>query len=137
MVPASSKIGLAELGVTSLKNIVFRKTGKEIKAAVQKRRGHLQERLDRRNAILNQFMQDPQRVRSYLIRSSQATYSHGQRLYAASEISSEEREEIDQLCQRIYEIEQELRRLALVTAHLEDDQTFELNFDELVAYGFD
>ncbi len=123
-----------------MKNIAFRKTGKEIKAAVQKRREQVQQRLEKRNVALDEFMKDAQRVRSYLIRSSQAQWSHGQRGYALSsleDISSEEREEIDQLCQRIYEMEQELRRLALITQHLDDDDVFELSFDDLIGYGFD
>jgi len=121
-------------------NITFRKTGNEIKVAVQKRREHVQQRLTKRNAALDEFMKDPQRVRSYPIRSSQAQYSHGQRGYAlssAEDISSEDREEIDQLCQRIYEMEQELRRLALITQHLDGGHTFELGFDNLIGYGFD
>jgi len=121
-------------------NIVFRKTGAEIKAAVEKRREQVQQRLDRRNVALDRFMEDPRRVRSYLISSSQTQWSHGEREYAlvsADDVSSEEREEIDQLCKRIYEMEQELRRLALITAHLQDDQVFELSFNELVGYGFD
>ncbi len=121
-------------------NIVFRKTGAEIKAAVEKRREQVQQRLDRRNVALDRFMEDPRRVRSYLISSSQTQWSHGEREYAlvsADDVSSEEREEIDQLCKRIYEMEQELRRLALITAHLQNDQVFELSFNELVGYGFD
>ncbi len=120
--------------------ITFRKTGAEIKAAVQKRQEQVQQRFARRNAALDRFMEDPRRVRSYLISSSQALWSHGERGYAlvsANDISSEEREEIDQLCKRMYEMEQELRRLALITTHLDDDQVFELSFDELVGYGFD
>ncbi len=57
--------------------------------------------------------------------------------YGKDDISSEERQEIDQLCQRIYEIEQELHRLAYVLTHLDDKQDFELGFDDLIGYGFD
>jgi hypothetical protein len=42
-----------------------------------------------------------------------------------------------QLCRRIFEIEQELHRLALIGHHLHDDQVFELSFSDLIAYGFD
>ena len=121
-------------------DVTFRKTGKEVKAAVQRRREQVQQRLEKRNAALDAFMQDTQRVRSYLIRRSQPNYGHGQRGYALAsreDISSEEREEIDQLCQRIYEMEQELRRLALIAQHLDDEQTFLLTFDDLIGYGFD
>lgn len=123
-----------------MKNIAFRKTGAEIKAAVERRREQVRQRLEKRNAALDEFMQNPRRVRSYLIRSSQAQWGHGQRGYALSsreDISSEEREEIDQLCQRIFEMEQELRRLALVAQHLDDEQMFDLSFDDLIGYGFD
>lgn len=123
-----------------MKNITFRKTGAESKAAVQRRREQVRQRLEKRNAALDEFMQNPRRVRSYLIRSGQAQWGHGQRGYTLTsreDISSEEREEIDQLCQRIYEMEQELRRLALITQHLDDDQVFELSFDDLIGYGFD
>ena len=58
-------------------------------------------------------------------------------LYGKDDISSEERQEMDQLCQRIFEIEQELHRLAYVVTHLEDDVVFELSFNDLVGYGFD
>lgn len=81
------------------------------------------------------------RVRSYLVRNTQPAYGHGggrgYSLYGKDDISSEEREEIDQLCRRIYEIEQEIYRLDLITTHLKDDQIFNLEFTELVGYGFE
>ncbi len=120
--------------------IMFEKTGKEIKAAVQKRRQQLQERLDKRNQTLDEFMKDAHKVRSYMIRSSQRVYAHGGQgyvLYSKDDISSEEQQEVAQLCQRIFEIEQELHRLALLVVHLKDDQVFELRFDDLIGYGFD
>ncbi len=121
-------------------NIVFRKTGKEIKSAITNRRTQLEQRLQQRNEALNHFLKDVQKVRSYLIRSTRPDYGHGGRgyvLYGKDDISSEERQEIDQLCQRIFEIEQELHRLAYVITHLEDDVVFELNFEDLIGYGFE
>jgi hypothetical protein len=121
-------------------NIVFRKTGKEIKAAVTNRRTQLEQRLRNRNEALDKFLKNTQKVRSYLIRSTRPDFGHGRSgyvLYGKDDISSEERQEIDQLCQRIFEIEQELHRLAYVVAHLEDDTVFELSFDDLIGYGFD
>ena len=41
------------------------------------------------------------------------------------------------MCERIYELEQEIGRLRLVTSHLSDEETFELEYEELVAYGFE
>jgi hypothetical protein len=121
-------------------NIVFRKTGKEIKAAITNRRMQLEQRLKQRNESLDRFLKDTQKVRSYLVRSTRPDYGHGSGgyvLYGKDDISSEERQEIDQLCQRIFEIEQELHRLAYVVTHLEDDVIFELNFNDLIGYGFD
>ena len=120
-------------------NLTFRKTGKEIKAALQNRRQQLQQRLEKRNQALAEFLKDICRVRSYLVRSSQPNWGHGQRgyvLYSKEDISSEEQQETAQLCQRIFEIEQELHRLELAAVHLDDQQTFDLSFDELVGYGF-
>jgi hypothetical protein len=121
-------------------HLVFRKTGKEIKAALQRRREQLQQRLAKRNQALDAFLADPKKVRSYLIRSSQSNYGHGGRaatLYGQDDISSEEKEEITQLCQRIFELEQELYRVAAIASHLPDEQTVELNLDELIGYGFE
>ena len=119
----------------------FRKTGKEIKSALRNRVSQLEQRLVKRNAMLDDFMQDKKKVRSYLIRSTQQTWmGHRQgekALFSQEDISSEEKEEIAQLCRRIYEIEQELHRLTLIAAHLLDDQIFELPFDDLVGYGFE
>ncbi|MBI5929774.1 MAG: hypothetical protein HY862_10725 [Chloroflexi bacterium] len=122
-------------------NLRFQKTGREIKLAIQKRRAGLVARLEKRNEALKEFLKDSRRVRSYLIRSTEPTYGHGERrgysLYGKDDISSEEREEIDQLCRRIFEIEQEIYRLDLITAHLKDDQVFNLEFTELIGYGFE
>ncbi len=121
-------------------NIVFRKTGKEIKAAIINRRSQLEQRLKQRNEFLDGFLKDTPKVRSYLVRSTRPDYGHGSNgyvLYGKDDISSEERQEIDQLCQRIFEIEQELYRLAYVIAHLEDNVVFELNFNDLIGYGFE
>jgi hypothetical protein len=121
-------------------NIVFRKTGKEIKAAITNRRSQLEQRLKQRNNSLDSFLKDISRVRSYLVRSTRPDYAHGSGgyvLYSKDDISSEERQEMDQLCQRIFEIEQELHRLAYVATHLEDNVVFDLNFNDLIGYGFD
>jgi hypothetical protein len=121
-------------------DIVFRKKGKEIKAAATNRRAQLELRLKHRNEVLDKFLRDTRKVRSYVVRSARADFSHGPTgyvLYGKDDISSEERQEIDQLCQRIFEIEQELHRLAYVVTHLEDGEVFDLSFNELIGYGFD
>lgn len=58
-------------------------------------------------------------------------------LVSEDDISSEEKEEIDQMLRRILEIEQEIRRLKLTSHHLDPDTVFELTFDDLISYGFD
>ena len=122
-------------------NIVFRKTGKEIKGAIANRRVQLEQRLKRRNEVLDNFLKDKQKVRSYLVRSTRLDYGHhgaaGYVLYGKDDISSEERQELDQLCQRVFEIEQELYRLSYITTHLEDDVVFDLDFNDLMGYGFE
>ena len=120
--------------------IKFRKNGKEIKAAIGNRMAQLQERLEKRNASLAEFMSDPKKVRSFLLRSTVPNYGHGRQasaLFSRDDISSEEKEEVGQLCRRIFEIEQELHRLGLIRFHLRDDQEFELPLEDLVGYGFD
>lgn len=121
-------------------NITFRKTGQEIKQAIAKRQQQLQARLDKRNQVLNTFLQDMTKVRSYMIRSSRYDYGHGRgggyTLFSQDDISSEEKQEIQQLCNRIFEIEQELHRLALIAAHLKDEQVLELMLEDLIGYGF-
>ncbi len=57
-------------------------------------------------------------------------------LVGADEISSEEQQEIQQLCARIHEIEQELHQLSLIETHLDDEQELRLKLEDLLAYGF-
>ena len=120
--------------------ISFRKQGTEIKTAIDKRLAALQSRLDKRNESLDSLIQDEKRLRSYLIRSSQFNRSHGgygeYTLFSEEDISSEEKKEIDQLLRRIFEIQQEIRRLTLIHNHLEDDRVFELDYNDLISYGF-
>jgi len=124
------------------KGIRFTKSGREIKAAAGKRLDHLQQRLARRDRALDEFLNDRALVRSYLIRAigGRVRYRNpedGAPLYSETEISSEQMEEIRKICERIFELESEIRRLQLVTTHLADDETFELTFAQLSAYGFE
>jgi hypothetical protein len=100
--------------------------GKEIKQAIMKKVAELQQRLDKRNHDLDQFLDDRKRVRSFLVRSSVAQWSEHYRgvapLHGKGDISSEEIEENLQLFRRIYQIEQEIYRLTLVKNHLNDEQ---------------
>ena len=120
----------------------FGKTGREIKAAVTKRIEQLQQRLTPRNAALEVFLNDRSLVRSYLVRiagdrTGMHSYHRSNPLHPESDIASEQIEEIRKVCERIYELEQEIGRLRLVTSHLSDEEAFDLGYDDLVAYGFE
>jgi hypothetical protein len=120
-------------------DLSFQKSGKEIKAAIANRRQQLAERLVARNEALDKFLGNPVKVRSYMVRRSEPNYGHGRMgsvLYGKNDISSEERQEVEQLCQRIFEIEQEIHRLAYTLTHLDDEAVFKLSLDELLSYGF-
>src|SRR5215470_9858037 len=130
------------MGVTVAENtvgLVFRKTGREIKAAAAMRLEQVRQRLERRNQALKEFMGDAERVRSYLIRSSRQIWERhaGPSLYSEGDISSEQMEETRQLCERIFALEVEEKRLRLTIAHLDDNQTFELTYDQLTSYDFE
>jgi hypothetical protein len=121
-----------------MSGLIFRKTGAEVKAAAGKRLEEVKQRLERRNQALNEFMKDGQLVRSYLVRSSKPQYGHGlARLWSEQDISSEHLEEIRQLCERIYDLEQEAKRLQMIVVHLDDEPVFEIGYDDLASYGFD
>jgi predicted RNase H-like nuclease (RuvC/YqgF family) len=121
-------------------NLPFYKTGKEIKEAIKGRINQLQARLSRQDKELDDFMHDTKKLRSYLIHSANPTFAAPQRLATlrdTEDISHEEKEHIDHLCKRIQELEQEIRRLRLITRHLDEVREFELSYNELVMYGFD
>ena len=123
--------------------LTFPKSGAEIREAIGRRLEQLQARLTRRSEQLDELMNDRKRLRSYLIRSSEQPWGHNVgpgasgHLASLTDISSEERDEIRQLCRRVNEIEQEIKRLTLVRAHLKDDQIFPLPYGDLVLYGFE
>jgi hypothetical protein len=122
--------------------LTFPKSGADIKLAITRRLEQLQARLAGRSRQLDDLIADRRRLRSYLIRSTEQPWIHGARpasaqLAAANDISSEERDEIRQLCTRINQIEQEIKRLTLIRAHLKDEQVFDLPYDDLVLYGFE
>ena len=121
--------------------VVFRKPGRDIKSAIGRRCSSLKSRLERRNTSLDAFLDNRLLVRSYLIRSAGVRFDmHGEPasyLGGAEDISSEQMDEIRQLCQRILELEQELNRLQGAATHMDDDEIFELSYQELVGYGFE
>ena len=126
-----------------MKDTKYQRTGKEIKAAVQKQLARLQKSLDRRKRALDTLLEDPKRslqVRTAYIarRLRKPGYSRQTGLlYSQDDFSDKEKAEIEQLCSRIFEIEQEMQRLALIVEHLDDDQTFALTSAELEGYGLE
>jgi hypothetical protein len=121
-------------------DLVFTKSGAEMKAAVRQRIEEVRLRLTARTTALDAFVAQTDKVRSYLVRSSYRTMGHGTMrpsvLYGEDSISSEEMEEIEQTCRRVFELEAELRRLETLVAHLADDAVVRLTLDDLLAYGF-
>src|SRR6185436_14071730 len=98
-------------------SIKFRKKGSEIKQAVRVRCAALRARLDQRNKALDSLMSDPKKLRSYLVLSVERRYGMHEgsgELRGQGDISSEEIEDINQLCKRIREIEAELYSLEIV-----------------------
>lgn len=124
-------------------DIVFQKTGQEIKVAIDQKIDALQSRLDKRDKELDKILDDRNKVRSYLLRNTLLNRGHYSvsggiaTLYSDEHISSEEVEEINQLCKRVMEIEQEISRLRLVQKHLKDEQEFQLSFEDLTGFGFE
>ena len=52
-------------------------------------------------------------------------------------MANEYLEEIRQLCERIYDLEEEHKRLRLIVNHLRDDQSFTIRAEDLAKYGFE
>ena len=121
--------------------LTFTKSGLETRNAITLRLGELQSRLDKRNLMLDDFIKDRKKIRSYLVRLSEMDFSHGRMgtpstLYGEDDISSETKQEISQLCRRIFDLEQEIGRLTLVRDHLDDEQILKLSYNDLIQYGF-
>jgi hypothetical protein len=119
------------------KELIFLKTGAEIREACRRRMQELEARLARRNVALDALLADKTRLRGYLVRHGNLTLSGGVRQQnAVLDVPSEDHQEIGELCRRVSNIEAELARLGLIEAHLKDTQEFELTLEQLVAYGF-
>lgn len=115
--------------------LIFRKSGREIKQAIANRRRTLVQRLVERNHILSEFLSDVDRLRAYMVRITQLDNPHY--IPGPNDISSVEVAEIEELCRRIGEIEQEIYRLELMGSHLMDESMFELTVNDLIVYGFE
>jgi hypothetical protein len=116
------------------KDLVFLKTGAEVKEALAQRVVDLEGRLARRNVALDELLGDRARVRAYLVRQ-QGGAALSQSILR-EDLPSEDHQEIAELCRRVANIEGELGRLRLIRAHLRDEQEFELTLAQLVTYGF-
>ena len=114
--------------------VKFKKTGVEVKAAVELRIAELRLRLKKRDAELTDVLSDKGLMRSYLIRDPRNDYPHSSQLRA--EMPSEEHQRITELCRRIHLIEQEIAGLSVVRDNLKDDQEMELSFEDVTKLGF-
>ena len=115
-------------------DLVFKKTGAQIKEVVRARIGELEQRLAKRNTQLDLIMQDKPLLRSYLVRNPRNDWPHGGQMQ--QENPSEEHQEITELCRRICVIEKELLELRMIATHMHDDKEFDLSFADMVKYGF-
>ena len=116
------------------KELVFFKTGQEIKQALQRRIADLEERLAKRSVALDVVLSDKAKVRAYLTRQPGAQLARQQNIIL--DLPTEEHQEIAELCRRVINIEGDLGRLRLIQKHLKDEQEFELTYEQLVSYGF-
>jgi len=114
--------------------VKFRKSGREIKAAIDVRIRELETRLVRRETDLQTVMDNKPMLRSYLVRDKVNDYPHGGQMRA--EMPSEEHQRVTELCRRINRIEGEMRQLAVVKENLADDQSLELSFEDITKLGF-
>ena len=57
-----------------MENIQFKKTGLEIKEAIEIRCAELSARLEKRNEALEKILDDRSKVRSYMLRQGQNNY---------------------------------------------------------------
>jgi len=114
--------------------VKFKKTGREIKAAIEQRIADLQQRLSKRDRELDGIMNDKALLRSYLVREARNDYPQSGQWKA--EMPTEEHQRITELCRRIHVIEQEVAELSVVRDNLMDDQELELSFEDVTQLGF-
>jgi hypothetical protein len=114
--------------------VKFKKTGSEIKVAIERRVKELQKRLSKRDHELEGVMKNKALLRSYLVREAINDYPHSSQLKA--EMPTEEHQRITELCRRIQVIEREIAELSVVRDNLKNDQELELSFEDLTRLGF-
>src|SRR4051794_4263605 len=103
--------------------VKFRKTGSEIKAAIETRLAELSRRLEKRDRELDQILNNRELMRSYLIREPINDYPHPGQMRA--EMPTEDHQRITELCRRIMAIEKEVAELSVVRDNLKNDQDCE------------
>lgn len=122
----------------------FIKSGTEFKIVLSKKIAELKNRLEKRNLILEELLNDKKRLRSYLLRSAKPD-NHGHRgqltgrfnSYGQEHIGIEEVEEIKHLCSRIFQIEEEIKTYEVLRNNLKNEDKVELTLQELMQYGFE
>jgi hypothetical protein len=114
--------------------VKFKKTGTEVKAAIEQRIADLRQRLSKRDRELDGVMNDKALLRPYLVREARNDYPHSAQLKA--EMPTEDHQRITELCRRIHVIEQEIAELSVVRDNLKDDQELELSFEDVTRLGF-
>ena len=114
--------------------VKFKKSGRDIKRAIEKRIAELRQRLSKRDKELDEVMSDRVMMRSFLVRDTSNDYPHSSQLKA--EMPSEDHVRITELCRRIQLIEQEIAELSIVRDNLTDDQDLELSFEDVTRLGF-
>ena len=108
-------------------NLIFKKTGKEIKNTLLKKQSELEIRLKKRNTQLDEFLSNPQRIRFFFT---------GKGDIDNKKDYESERNEIMQLITRVNELETELEKLSLTIEHIAEDEEFEIGYHQLIEYGF-
>src|SRR5262249_20336469 len=93
------------------KDLVFLKTGAEVKEMLVRRIAEMEERLARRNVALNELLADKVRLRAYLVRHQPMAHLVHQQSRLREDLPSEDHQEIAELCRRVGNIEGELGRL--------------------------
>ena len=114
--------------------VKFKKTGREIKAAIKPRIAELRKRLSKRDRELAAVMNDKALLRSFLVREAHNDYPHSGQMKA--EMPTEEHQRITELCRRIQVIERQIAELSVVHDNLKDEQDLELSFEDVTRLGF-
>src|SRR5947209_4748480 len=92
--------------------VKFKKTGREVRTAIDQRISELKQRLSKRDRELEEVMNNKPLLRSYLVREPRNDYPHSAQ--SKAEMPTEDHQRITELCRRIQAIEQEITGLSVV-----------------------